>query len=52
MGDDPKVTELYEKVAAQGDAVRTLKAEKASKEKIDAAVKVMCNEITMPRKST
>jgi len=36
----PEVVELYGKVAAQGDAVRKLKSEKASKDLIDAAVKV------------
>lgn len=35
--DDPLV--LYSRVAAQGDAVRDLKAQKAAKEDIDAAVK-------------
>ncbi|XP_027537519.1 bifunctional glutamate/proline--tRNA ligase isoform X3 [Neopelma chrysocephalum] len=32
---------LYDKVAAQGEVVRKLKAEKASKEKIDEAVKIL-----------
>ncbi|XP_062427784.1 bifunctional glutamate/proline--tRNA ligase isoform X3 [Rhea pennata] len=34
---------LYDKVAAQGEVVRKLKAEKASKEQIDEAVKVLLN---------
>ncbi|KAM8810152.1 bifunctional glutamate/proline--tRNA ligase isoform 2-T2 [Eudromia elegans] len=34
---------LYDKVAEQGEVVRKLKAEKASKEQIDEAVKVLLN---------
>ncbi|XP_068041698.1 bifunctional glutamate/proline--tRNA ligase isoform X4 [Anomalospiza imberbis] len=34
---------LYDKVAEQGEAVRKLKAEKASKEQIDEAVKILLN---------
>ncbi|XP_036210571.1 bifunctional glutamate/proline--tRNA ligase isoform X3 [Myotis myotis] len=37
VSEDPVV--LYNKVAAQGDAVRELKAKKAAKEDVDAAVK-------------
>ncbi|KAF7212688.1 transcript variant X1 [Nothobranchius furzeri] len=35
----PAASDLYEKVAEQGEVVRKLKAEKASKDQIDAAVK-------------
>lgn len=41
MADNPKAVEMHAKVSAQGDAVRKLKSEKASKEEIDAAVKVI-----------
>ncbi|KAM9608707.1 bifunctional glutamate/proline--tRNA ligase isoform 2-T2 [Morphnus guianensis] len=37
--DTPEAKALFSKVALQGDEVRKLKAEKAEKEKIDAAVK-------------
>ncbi|NXC50694.1 SYEP ligase, partial [Penelope pileata] len=37
--DAPEAKALFNKVALQGDEVRKLKAEKAEKEKIDAAVK-------------
>ncbi|NWR60768.1 SYEP ligase, partial [Bucorvus abyssinicus] len=37
--DTPEAKSLFSKVALQGDEVRKLKAEKAEKEKIDAAVK-------------
>uniref|UniRef100_A0A8B9ZMX6 Bifunctional glutamate/proline--tRNA ligase n=1 Tax=Anas zonorhyncha TaxID=75864 RepID=A0A8B9ZMX6_9AVES len=37
--DTPEAKALFNKVALQGDEVRKLKAEKAEKEKIDAAVK-------------
>ena len=40
MSSNPEVAELYSKVTAQGNAVRKLKSEKASKEDIDVAVKV------------
>ena len=41
MADNPAVSELYAKVSAQGDLVRKLKSEKASKDDVDAAVKVV-----------
>lgn len=40
VSDSPEVQALFGKVAAQGDTVRKLKQSKASKEEIDAAVKV------------
>ena len=40
MSSNPEVAELYSKVTAQGNAVRKLKSEKASKEDIAVAVKV------------
>ena len=40
MSDSAQPKDLYEKVTAQGDTVRKLKSEKASKEEVDAAVKV------------
>ncbi|XP_076817359.1 bifunctional glutamate/proline--tRNA ligase-like [Clavelina lepadiformis] len=41
MSDSAQPKDLYEKVTAQGDTVRKLKSEKASKEEVDAAVKVL-----------
>ncbi|CAK8692627.1 unnamed protein product [Clavelina lepadiformis] len=41
MSDSAQPKDLYEKVTAQGDTVRKLKSEKASKEKVEAAVKVL-----------
>ena len=43
MADKPEAIALAEKCAAQGNAVRELKANKADKGEIEAAVKILLN---------